>query len=102
MDCPIPTTPNVNAGHHTFLVTTFYVITNISVSIFDFSLSLPVSTVMSLGSNPPYKGLERAFCIRMKSTLTKRGCHFKSSGYRVQHAIVLKDLFFYSTFNTCR
>merc|ERR1719422_2220299 len=26
---------------------------------------------------------ERAFCIRMKSTLTKRGCHFKSSGYRV-------------------
>ena len=27
---------------------------------------------------------ERQFCIRMKSTLTKRGCqHFKSSGYRV-------------------
>ncbi|XP_066247187.1 protein trachealess isoform X1 [Euwallacea similis] len=42
-----------------------------------------VSTVMSLGTNPPYKGLDRAFCIRMKSTLTKRGCHFKSSGYRV-------------------
>lgn len=37
---------------------------------------------MSLnGSN--YKGYERAFCVRMKSTLTKRGCHFKSSGYRV-------------------
>lgn len=33
------------------------------------------------GSN--YKGFDRAFCIRMKSTLTKRGCHFKSSGYRV-------------------
>lgn len=30
-----------------------------------------------------YKGFDRAFCIRMKSTLTKRGCHFKSSGYRV-------------------
>lgn len=44
---------------------------------------LSVSTVMSLGTNPPYKGLDRAFCIRMKSTLTKRGCHFKSSGYRV-------------------
>ena len=27
---------------------------------------------------------DRAFCIRMKSTLTKRGCHFKSSGYRVK------------------
>lgn len=30
----------------------------------------------------------RQFCIRMKSTLTKRGCqHFKSSGYRVVHVI---------------
>jgi hypothetical protein len=27
---------------------------------------------------------DRAFCVRMKSTLTKRGCHFKSSGYRVR------------------
>lgn len=32
--------------------------------------------------------LERQFCIRMKSTLTKRGCqHFKSSGYRVVHVV---------------
>ena len=30
-----------------------------------------------------YEGDDRALCIRMKSTLTKRGCHFKSSGYRV-------------------
>ncbi|XP_053692362.1 protein trachealess [Sabethes cyaneus] len=30
-----------------------------------------------------YEGEDRAFCVRMKSTLTKRGCHFKSSGYRV-------------------
>ncbi|RZF37945.1 hypothetical protein LSTR_LSTR005445 [Laodelphax striatellus] len=42
-----------------------------------------VATLMSLGSTSMYKGLDRAFCIRMKSTLTKRGCHFKSSGYRV-------------------
>lgn len=42
---------------------------------------------MALGSNPPYKGLDRAFCVRMKSTLTKRGCHFKSSGYRVSKHI---------------
>ncbi|RZC36663.1 trachealess, partial [Asbolus verrucosus] len=42
-----------------------------------------VSTIMSIGTNPPFKGLDRAFCVRMKSTLTKRGCHFKSSGYRV-------------------
>ncbi|XP_042902039.1 protein trachealess isoform X1 [Parasteatoda tepidariorum] len=39
--------------------------------------------VMTLNSNTPYKGMDRSFCIRMKSTLTKRGCHFKSSGYRV-------------------
>ncbi|GLH01195.1 Protein trachealess, partial [Gryllus bimaculatus] len=38
---------------------------------------------MTVSSNSSYKGLERAFCVRMKSTLTKRGCHFKSSGYRV-------------------
>lgn len=32
--------------------------------------------------------LERQFCMRMKSTLTKRGCqHFKSSGYRVVHIV---------------
>lgn len=32
--------------------------------------------------------MERQFCIRMKSTLTKRGCqHFKSSGYRVVHIV---------------
>lgn len=32
--------------------------------------------------------LVRQFCIRMKSTLTKRGCqHFKSSGYRVVHVV---------------
>uniref|UniRef100_A0A336LEX2 CSON008284 protein n=1 Tax=Culicoides sonorensis TaxID=179676 RepID=A0A336LEX2_CULSO len=38
---------------------------------------------MTISSNSAYKGYDRAFCIRMKSTLTKRGCHFKSSGYRV-------------------
>ncbi|XP_023288053.1 protein trachealess [Orussus abietinus] len=42
-----------------------------------------VSSVMSLTSSALYKGYDRAFCVRMKSTLTKRGCHFKSSGYRV-------------------
>ncbi|GBL78272.1 Protein trachealess [Araneus ventricosus] len=39
--------------------------------------------VMTMNSNTLYKGMDRSFCIRMKSTLTKRGCHFKSSGYRV-------------------
>ncbi|GBP22109.1 Protein trachealess [Eumeta japonica] len=43
-----------------------------------------VSAQMSLAaSGALYRGMDRAFCIRMKSTLTKRGCHFKSSGYRV-------------------
>lgn len=45
----------------------------------------PVTTLMHArvdrqSGKPTY---DRAFCIRMKSTLTKRGCHFKSSGYRV-------------------
>ena len=54
-----------------------------------FCFSLVVATLMSLNSNSPYKGLDRAFCIRMKSTLTKRGCHFKSSGYRVSSVWML-------------
>ena len=47
------------------------------------SCSFAVTSLMSLESNSAYQGLDRSFCIRMKSTLTKRGCHFKSSGYRV-------------------
>ncbi|GIY37089.1 protein trachealess [Caerostris darwini] len=46
--------------------------------------------VMTLNGNTAYKGMDRSFCIRMKSTLTKRGCHFKSSGYRV--VLVLSHL----------
>ncbi|KAK6183725.1 hypothetical protein SNE40_011150 [Patella caerulea] len=38
--------------------------------------------------NPnPQKGLDRSFCVRMKSTLTKRGVHVKSQGYRVVHIL---------------
>lgn len=52
---------------------------------------------MSLAaSGALYRGMDRAFCIRMKSTLTKRGCHFKSSGYRVRKptkiTMTIKDL----------
>lgn len=42
---------------------------------------------MSLSATGLYKGYDRAFCVRMKSTLTKRGCHFKSSGYRVSEIV---------------
>lgn len=35
----------------------------------------------------PDNTLERSFFIRMKSTLTKRGVHIKSSGYKVSHAL---------------
>ena len=31
----------------------------------------------------PEKGSKRTFCLRMKSTLTKRGVHIRTSGYRV-------------------
>jgi neuronal PAS domain-containing protein 1/3 len=46
-----------------------------------------VSSSMSVQSNNKYKGFERSFCIRMKSTLTKRGCQFKqSTGHRVSES----------------
>ncbi|XP_028969056.1 protein trachealess [Galendromus occidentalis] len=48
----------------------------------DGSCDRPAAT-MHAGAHTAYQGLDRSFCIRMKSTLTKRGCHFKSSGYRV-------------------
>ncbi|CAL4059889.1 unnamed protein product [Meganyctiphanes norvegica] len=43
----------------------------------------PVASCMAMNKDSQFKGYDRAFCIRMKSTLTKRGCHFKSAGYRV-------------------
>merc|ERR1719225_1076968 len=45
----------------------------------------PVTTLMTNNQEDKHgkPNYDRAFCIRMKSTLTKRGCHFKSSGYRV-------------------
>ena len=53
------------------------------------SESLPYTSsgsVMTIAG--PHESVERQFCIRMKSTLTKRGCqHFKSSGYRVVHVV---------------
>lgn len=45
---------------------------------------------MSVQSNNKYKGFERSFCIRMKSTLTKRGCQFKqSTGHRVSESVLI-------------
>merc|ERR1719394_1050588 len=48
-------------------------------------LCYPVTTLMTNNQEDKHgkPNYDRAFCIRMKSTLTKRGCHFKSSGYRV-------------------
>uniref|UniRef100_A0A8C5MQG0 Neuronal PAS domain protein 3 n=1 Tax=Leptobrachium leishanense TaxID=445787 RepID=A0A8C5MQG0_9ANUR len=39
----------------------------------------------SPGILPPDDSLDRSFFVRMKSTLTKRGVHIKSSGYKVIH-----------------
>lgn len=50
-------------------------------------LTLAVAASMTQASTSGYKGYDRSFCVRMKSTLTKRGCHFKSSGYRVSDKI---------------
>ncbi|XP_058832108.1 protein trachealess isoform X2 [Topomyia yanbarensis] len=62
---------------------------NSEYSYSSYSDDPPEKTVLKMAkeSKPlpgeTYEGEDRAFCIRMKSTLTKRGCHFKSSGYRV-------------------
>ena len=34
------------------------------------------------------QGFHRNFCVRMKSTLTKRGCNLRTSGYRVSTPFV--------------
>jgi len=59
---------------------------------FPSSLLSAVSSQMSL-NNSNYKGYGRAFCVRMKSTLTKRGCHFKSSGYRVSNSLINESIY---------
>ena len=47
------------------------------------SLLFPAFTA-AIMSPSPTTGFDRTFCIRMKSTLTKRGVHVKCSGYRVR------------------
>ncbi|XP_033104741.1 neuronal PAS domain-containing protein 3-like isoform X2 [Anneissia japonica] len=51
------------------------------------SVSSPTSPQELLSMNMSANGnlMERSFIIRMKSTLTKRGVHIKSSGYKVIH-----------------
>lgn len=70
---------------------------NLNLLLFFVCLLFTVSSQMTLNSST-YKGFDRAFCIRMKSTLTKRGCHFKSSGYRVS-CVPNLFIFIYITFN---
>ncbi|CAM1299087.1 NPAS3 (predicted) [Pycnogonum litorale] len=41
------------------------------------------ATPLSIQNDLRRGHISRSFCIRMKSTLTKRGCHFKCAGYRV-------------------
>ncbi|KAG1667868.1 Protein trachealess [Nymphon striatum] len=43
----------------------------------------PVTPISSIQNDLNKGQISRSFCVRMKSTLTKRGCHFKSAGYRV-------------------
>lgn len=58
------------------------------------------AVVVSVMSPNPSKGYDRCFCIRMKSTLTKRGVHFKSSGYRVR--ICISSYFYLRQHFSCR
>lgn len=57
--------------------------------IFLFDIFLSFSTAPSSPHSPADDPPDRGFFIRMKSTLTKRGLHVKSSGYKVQSLIKL-------------
>ncbi|ESO12518.1 hypothetical protein HELRODRAFT_63031 [Helobdella robusta] len=60
--------------------------------------STPIMDRVSVMSPNPSTGYDRCFCIRMKSTLTKRGVHFKSSGYRVVQIVAhLRPQYTYSS-----
>ncbi|CAG0917530.1 unnamed protein product [Notodromas monacha] len=61
-----------------------------------------IAAPMTLDPDSPHKGLNRSICLRMKSTLTKRGCHFKSSGYRWFHSMTLNERFNDAAFPTPR
>ena len=63
------------------------IIALLHISLYTKRTDVPLrclGSVVSVMSPNPSKGYDRCFCIRMKSTLTKRGVHFKSSGYRVR------------------
>lgn len=47
------------------------------------------STAPSSPHSPADEPPDRGFFIRMKSTLTKRGLHVKSSGYKVRSNVVI-------------
>ena len=66
---------SIHISHQLFLILSF--------SLFLISSLLLVLAASVMNPNPS-KGYDRCFCIRMKSTLTKRGVHVKSSGYRVR------------------
>lgn len=59
---------------------------SISDSLFVFETHMVAlsSSAPSSPHSPADEPPDRGFFIRMKSTLTKRGLHVKSSGYKVQ------------------
>lgn len=64
----------------------------------DFILHLPLSASSSSSApssphSPADDPPDRGFFIRMKSTLTKRGLHVKSSGYKVRQFIIIRSGF---------
>ena len=69
-----------------------------------FVVCYPVTSLMhaKVDRNSGKPTFDRAFCIRMKSTLTKRGCHFKSSGYRVNYRVLIFAFPFAYNSHCCR
>lgn len=70
----------------------------ILLEIFVFSSPLSFSTAPSSPHSPADDPPDRGFFIRMKSTLTKRGLHVKSSGYKVESLIEFRKHAFHQSF----
>ena len=94
----------LHQSYHLLVDLELSIISKANISSFDFAVCYPVTTLMHarvdrLSGKPTY---DRAFCIRMKSTLTKRGCHFKVSKTFCNHMFIFETFSITNPSVTCR
>ena len=94
----------LHQSYHLLVDLELSMILKANISSFHFAVCYPVTTLMHarvdrLSGKPTY---DRAFCIRMKSTLTKRGCHFKVSKSFCNHMFIFETFSITNPSVTCR